>query len=178
MRLLRERGEGFCEVYALMEKSFPQNEIRGEREARAVLSNKAYRLYRITEGGKFIGLLGVWRLSDFLFIEHFATLPDVRGMGYGSRALRALFKMYGRAVLEVEPPEDEIKRRRIAFYERCGFHLSNEEYYQPPYREGGKPVRLMLMGYPQPIENHAKVTSQLYSAVYGIKNNLYTGEIL
>ena len=178
MRLLRERGEGFCEVYALMEKSFPQDEIRGEREARAVLSNKAYRLYRITEGGKFIGLLGVWRLSDFLFIEHFATRPELRGKGYGKRALEALLKKYKSAVLEVEPPEDEIKRRRIAFYERCGFHLSKEEYYQPPYRESGEPVRLMLMGYPQPIENHAKAASQLYSAVYGIKNNLYTGEIL
>jgi hypothetical protein len=78
--------------------------------------------------------------------------------------------MYSSAVLEVEPPEDEIKKRRIAFYERCGFHLSKEEYYQPPYQEGGEPVRLMLMSYPEPITRHDEVSAALYRDVYGIKN--------
>lgn len=169
MRLLRERGDGFDEVFALMEKSFPPEELRDKNAARAILKNRAYRLYRITDGGEFIGLLGVWRLSDFLFIEHFATRPELRGRGYGTLALKALFKMYSSAVLEVEPPEDEIKKRRIAFYERCGFHLSCEEYYQPPYREDGEPVRLMLMSYPEPIARHAEAAAVLYREVYGIK---------
>ena len=166
MRLLRERGDGFDEVFALMEESFPPEERREKDAARAILKKRAYRLYRITDGGEFIGLLGVWRLSDFIFIEHFATRPEKRGRGYGTLVLKALFKMYSSAVLEVEPPECEISKRRIAFYERCGFHLSREEYYQPPYKEDASPVRLMLMRYPTPIENHEKVAAALYREVY------------
>ena len=169
MRLLRERGDCFDEVYALMVKSFPPEELRDRNAARAVLKSGAYRLYRITERGEFIGLLGVWRLSDFLFIEHFATRPELRGRGYGALALRALFKMYSSAVLEVEPPENDLTRRRVGFYERCGFHLSRDEYYQPPYRKGDEPVRLMLMSYPEPIKNHATVAGALYREVYKIK---------
>lgn len=171
MRLLRERGDGFDEVFALMEESFPPEERREKDAARAILKNRAYRLYRITDGGEFIGLLGVWRLSDFIFIEHFATRPELRGRGYGTLALKALFKMYSSAVLEVEPPESELTSRRIAFYERCGFHLSRDEYYQPSYREGGEPVRLMLMSYPKPIVRHADVAAALYRDVYKVKNN-------
>lgn len=166
MRLLRERGDGFDEVFALMEESFPPEERREKDAARAILKKRAYRLYRITDGGEFIGLLGVWRLSDFIFIEHFATRPEKRGRGYGTLALKALFKMYSSAVLEVEPPESELTSRRIAFYKRCGFHLSRDEYYQPSYREGGEPVRLMLMRYPAPIENHGEVSAALYREVY------------
>lgn len=169
MRLLRERGDGFDEVYALMKESFPKSELRDEGAAREILENRTYRLYRITEGGEFIGFLGVWRLPEFLFIEHFATRPELRGKGYGKRALVSLFKLYESAVLEVEPPDNELTSRRIAFYERCGFHLSREEYYQPPYREDGEPVRLMLMSYPHPIVRHAEVASSLYRKVYGIK---------
>ena len=171
MRLIRERGEGFSEIYALMEKSFPPDEIRTMEGAKRILSNKSYRLYRIIDSGEFIGFIAVWKLSEFIFIEHFAMHPDKRGKGYGARALSALFKTYGQAVLEVEPPEDEIKRRRVAFYERCGFHLSREEYYQPPYREGGEAVRLMLMRYPNSIKNHGEVAAALYREVYKVKNN-------
>ena len=166
MKLLRERGEGFSEIYSLMIESFPPDELRSESGARAIVSNSAYRLYRITERGRFLGFISVWRLSEFAFIEHFAILPEMRGKGYGARAISALGRWYKDMVLEAEPPECEISKRRIAFYERCGFHLSMEEYYQPPYKKGASPVRLMLMRYPAPIENHEKVAAALYREVY------------
>ena len=166
MRLLRERGESFSEIYSLMERSFPQNEIRSEKDAEAILSDRAYRIYRITERGKFIGFITVWKLPEFAFIEHFAIQPELRGKGFGARALAALGGWYKDMVLEAEPPECEISKRRIAFYERCGFHLSKEEYYQPPYSEDSGPVRLMLMRYPKPIKDHGKVATALYREVY------------
>ncbi len=169
MRLLREHGEGFSEIWSLMEKSFPKSELRNEVTARAVLSDPRYRLYRITERGEFLGFITVWKLSGFAFIEHFAMRPELRGKGYGSLALAALGKKYAAMVLEVEPPETEMQKRRVAFYERCGFHISHEEYYQPPYRLGEAAVRLMLMRYPEPIENHGEVKDTLYREVYGIK---------
>lgn len=168
MRLLRERGEKFSEVYSLMETSFPKSELRDGAAARAVLSDRRYRLYRITERGEFLGFVTVWKLSGFAFIEHFAMRPDIRGKGYGSLALAALGKKYPALVLEVEPPKTDIQKRRVAFYERCGFHLSLEDYYQPPYQKGCEPVRLMLMRYPTPIENHGEVKDLLYREVYGI----------
>ena len=90
----------------------------------------------------------------------------MRGKGYGARVISALGRWYKDIVLEVEPPECENSKRRIAFYERCGFHLSKEEYYQPPYKKDASPVRLMLMRYPAPIENHGEVSAALYREIY------------
>ena len=45
-------------------------------------------------------------------------------------------------------PADEMKRRRVGFYQRLGFALNAHHYMQPPYTEGGSPVPLLLMTHP------------------------------
>ena len=51
----------------------------------------------------------------------------------------------GLLLLEVELPEEELSRRRIGFYERCGFTLHPYEYLQPPYHAEGEPFPLRIM---------------------------------
>jgi hypothetical protein len=51
-------------------------------------------------------------------------------------------------LLEVEPGEDEISRRRILFYERLGMKLCPFDYKQPPYRKNEKPFPMLIMSFP------------------------------
>lgn len=74
-------------------------------------------------------------------------------------------------VLEVEPPEGSLAKKRIRFYKRMGFHLNGYHYVQPPYRLGEHPVPLKLMSYPKPIHpNQIKtVTKRIYRHVYRLQ---------
>ncbi|MBR7146301.1 MAG: GNAT family N-acetyltransferase, partial [Oscillospiraceae bacterium] len=57
----------------------------------------------------------------------FAVREDCRGSGIGSELLDELIGTLPHPIcLEVEPPETEIAKRRIAFYERNGFSPAYE----------------------------------------------------
>ena len=53
------------------------------------------------------------------------------------------------AVLEIEPPEDELTCRRLRFYERLGFRANDFPYTHPSYRTGAAahPHRLVVMSH-------------------------------
>ena len=70
----------------------------------------------------------------------------------------------------VEPPEGELTRRRIAFYERNGFCLNPYPYAQPSIAEGRAPVPLMIMTYGHQIseEEFIKTRDLLYKEVYHV----------
>lgn len=55
-------------------------------------------------------------------------------------------------VLEIEPPQDDISRRRRAFYERCGFCTTEHAHLQPPYHAGQAELPLVVMSYPRAID--------------------------
>lgn len=71
-------------------------------------------------------------------------------------------------VLEIEIPNDEISLKRKNFYEKLGFKLNNQEYYQLPLRKGNKPLKLNLMSYPEkiPDENFKIIENIIQSFVY------------
>ena len=79
-----------------------------------------------------------------------------------------VIKEKGRIVLEVDLPTDNLSRRRIAFYTRCGLTLSPEEYIQPAYRAGGNeiPMRLMYCGVDME-QDYEQIKSSIYRTVYG-----------
>lgn len=74
-------------------------------------------------------------------------------------------------ILEAEPPElNETARRRVAFYERLGYKLNPHEYYQPPYKLGGKPLRLVIMSAPNALseEEFFRARTVLYRDAYEV----------
>ena len=74
-------------------------------------------------------------------------------------------------ILEAEPPElNETARRRVAFYERLGFNLNPHEYYQPPYKPVGRPVRLVIMSAPKALtdEEFFRARTVLYRDAYEV----------
>ena len=67
------------------------------------------------------------------------------------RILHDLCRRAGRVILEIDPPEDEISRRRRGFYERNGFVYNEYDYIHPSYLRPPQPHRLMVMSYPEAI---------------------------
>ncbi|MCM1066740.1 MAG: GNAT family N-acetyltransferase [Muribaculaceae bacterium] len=117
----------------------------------------------------FAGLVTTWHFDHFNYIEHFATMPALRGAGVGSYTLQSLIQGFDTPwVLEVERPaaDNPMAARRIAFYERNGFHLLDYDYIQPPYAPGLPEVPLLLMSTDPHIDPH-HVAQVLHREVYG-----------
>ena len=138
--------ELFPAVYALMQQSFPLAEYRTFADTQALLSRGDYELLVHADADGIIGLIAHWKLEDFLFVEHFAVSEQRRGSGIGG----ALMKAYVDAallpvILEVEASDSPIAKRRIAFYQRLGFTLSDFGYEQPCLQGGVAHIPLLLM---------------------------------
>ena len=137
----------FDEVFSIMEHSFPPDEMRPYREQMDLLTNKWYKIIvALDESDRIIAFAATWQFEDVLFIEHLATRPDMRGQGIGAELLSYLTcDEKCTVLLEVEPPENDLTRRRIAFYERNGFVLNLYPYIQPSISKGRAAVPLMIM---------------------------------
>ena len=68
--------------------------------------------------------------ESFLYIEHFCVLPKT-------------------LMLEIDPPKDDISKRRKGFYERSGFTENEFPHIHPPYHKGNKGHELVLMTCPK-----------------------------
>lgn len=173
---LRRPGEGMAEMERVYMSSFPVEERRAWEQIVDFSSRLRHPLTftLITIAGRPVGFLTWWRFKGFRYVEHFAVEESMRGRGIGELAL-GVFVERDRSpvVLEVEPAErGALARRRIRFYERCGFRPHPDyRYVQPPYAEGLPEVALMLMtaSYRSGSVNLAKIDRVLKMMVYGCK---------
>lgn len=146
----------WTEAWNIYEQSFPLCEQRPLGEHIKALADPAFQYNLLTDEGKLVGLLSWWEWeakdgTPFRFGEHFAISPRIRSKGYGSQALKYLFGDDSRLVLlEIDPPEDDISRRREQFYLRNGL-VTNYEYdhVHPSFRSPTEAHKLMIMSYPR-----------------------------
>lgn len=158
-------------VENLLHESFPEEERRDdEMQRHNTDNNPLFTAYLITDDTENIGLITLWKLSGFLYVEHLATSPGVRNKGYGKMIMQALLSNFpdSKIVLEVELPEDELSKRRVGFYERNGFTLCDKPYVQPPYRKTGSPIPMYIMysGTESIDEMFETITSEIHKNVY------------
>ena len=156
----------------LLNLAFPRQDRRDDaRQRHETDHNPLFTPYLISENGQEIGLLTLWRFPGFTYAEHLATLPSLRGKGLGQRVMEKLINDSSLPiVLEVEPPTDELKQRRIGFYQRCGFMLwEHRTYMQPPYSAQlpSIPLRLMVHGQLSEEQDFDHVCREIYTNVYG-----------
>ena len=166
MELIKAKAEDFEVIYSEMEKSFVREEIRDRARAREVMDEENYVIYHVTDDDTRVGFITIWELSGFAFAEHFVTYEEFRNKGYGKEALKMIEEKYKKVVLEVEPPEDGIKKRRIAFYKRQGFFENAQPYIQPPYRDEDEGVPLIIMSYPAKLSDFEAHVTEIYGRVY------------
>ncbi len=85
-------------VEELLHQSFPLNERRDDDCQRFNTDNNPlFHCYLITENvdekeESLIGLITVWELNGFRYVEHLATSPAIRNKGYGKLTMEALKK--------------------------------------------------------------------------------------
>ncbi len=151
----------FEQAFALYQASFPPEERRDDAEQQRVLKKDAYHFDFIMLGDTFVGVMLYWETEDFIFLEHFTTLPALRGNGYGKRALDLLKAKNKLILLEIEPPADEITQRRYNFYKRNGFVMNPHHHIQAKYHLGDEDLELKVLTYPRVMEKDE------YCAFYG-----------
>lgn len=155
----------------LLHESFPTDERRDDDMQREYTdSNPDFTAYLITDNEDKVGLITLWELNGFYYVEHLATSPNVRNKGYGKLIMQNLVNIFkdNRIVLEVELPENELSKRRIGFYERNGFKLCMKSYTQPPYRRNGNsiPMQVMYYGADSIDDDFEMIKSEIHSKVY------------
>lgn len=161
--------DDFEQLYALMDDSFPKAEIRNFKGQRELLENPHYNVYVLRKNSEILAFFAEWENESYRFIEHLAVNEKSRSQGLGSKTLQAYNALSSKPVLlEVEPPEDDMQRRRVKFYERNGFHLSSYSYVQPVINEGYESVPLVMMTYPEALSNEElkQVKNWLDQTVY------------
>lgn len=168
--ILREiKKEEFKEIYEIMEASFPPEERRTYEEEKKQFVKSKYKILVVEDEIGIQGFIKEWDLKACYFIEHFAIKSQNRGKGLGSRVMKEYLKGKSKAIiLEVEGQGKEIAKRRIAFYKRLGFTLSDIEYIQPNLQKTNKDILLKLMYYPKEItrEDLIKGQEEIFTKVY------------
>ena len=153
----------------LYNQSFPEDEKRGLDLQKEIMSHPAFRIRHYKSDDLYQGFINTFHFTDFVFVDHMAVVPEVRGSGIGSSIMRELLESEGKPVLlEVERPVNCDAVRRIRFYESLGFHLNVYDYIQPLMEEGKNDVPLFLMSYPRRLEmaDFEKVRLTIYRNVY------------
>jgi len=136
---------------SLYRSSFPLHEQRESVSQAEILSNEDYHFNLIYDGDCFVGLLLAWETKEFIYIEHFCILSELRSKKYGQTALNLLGQQGKIVILEIDPPIDTVSIRRKGFYARNGFAANPYSHIHPPYHKGNIGHDLVIMSYPRKI---------------------------
>lgn len=139
----------------LYEYSFPEEERRpysSPEELDSFLkAHPDFNIYGIYSDSGIVGFISVWKMDGWIYGEHLATIPELRGSGLGAATLEQIKRLAEQEdgmLLEVELPDNEMARRRIDYYIRQGFILHPDfRYFQPPYFPGAPEVEMLIMTY-------------------------------
>lgn len=155
------------------ESSFPKVERRDFESTAELLNTRPdFSAYAIYKGDIYVGFFTRWNLGKFYYIEHIALDESARSLGIGRVMMeRIITESELPIVIEVEIPNDELSKRRVGFYVRSGFVLSQQNYQQPPYREEDPWTDMFLMSYGDIdlASLHEEVKKIIYLEVYQIK---------
>lgn len=141
----------YNQALKLYQISFPHHEQREKRSQEKILSDDEYNFMLIYDEDVFVGLLLYWEQEEFIYIEHFCILPEMRNKQYGQKALTLLSEQNKTLILEIDLPVDDISKRRKKFYERCGFTENFFTHTHPPYHKETEGHRLVVMSCPKQI---------------------------
>lgn len=161
----------FTLLYRILERSFPATERGSEELHYSEFRRPEFRCMCYEPDGIPAAFLNYFYLSDadLVFVEHFAVESTLRGKGTGSEMLRCFLEAAtgSLVVLEVEPPEGETEKRRIAFYQRLGMTLNKGEYFQPEFYGKSPAIPLKLMtNRPLDDAEFAKVKQLIHKRIY------------
>ena len=140
--------------------AFPKDERRPIKSITELLQEDYFEFIPLYTDNEFVGFATLWMFEKFAYLEHFAIRPEKRNGGIGFAFIKALQensikdskliftlpqKTIKNIVIEVEKPDNEIARKRIGFYERLGFKILDNYYFQPPYSKENSGLEMKVM---------------------------------
>lgn len=162
--------------WCLYEDAFPVTERRPKPMFLETMKKENFVTETIWVNAEPLALIFWWNFDTTVYIEHLAVMQKQRNNGLGGRILEDFFRRFPFGttfIIEVEPPENELARRRIEFYKRHGMFLNEYPYEQPGYKDIFKPLPLKLMTYPCAISEEAsnhfknKLVPEIYFMAFG-----------
>ena len=115
---------------------FPRAELKPLGAMLRLMDMNRYDPLYVVDGGKPVGYALAWLPEgrQGALLEYFGVLRGLRNGGLGTAILKLLVERYGQIFGEAEKPdpavpleENDLRRRRIAFYERNGFRVLDYE---------------------------------------------------
>lgn len=165
--------EEFDRFYQILSNNFPTKEIKEYNYMKDTFHAGLYQVLTLKDNDQIVGIMSFYQHDNFRFIDYFAIDGSLKGKGMGSEMLQYFINLDDKMViLEVEHPEDEQSKRRIAFYQRNGLYLNDQfEYFVPPVRNLKHRLYFHLMSSKRKINNieFEKYYPQILKMVYGIE---------
>ncbi len=168
MNITKLEKKDFESFFALMQEAFPPEEYRPKEKQYAIIDDSNYSAHVLIDNNEVHAFIATWKLNSFYFAEHLAVSPKMRNQGVGSAFVKEYLKLiHMPLILEVENLTDSLSQRRIGFYERLGFILTDICYDQPNFQESEKriPLRIMYHNNGQEFDT-AKVKQEIFEKVY------------
>ena len=155
------------DVIKLYIDSFAESERKDIEKLKWLIVNEPrMNLCSVMIENKFSGFIIYWILDGFYYWEYFTILSNIRNQNIGKKVLDWVKNnLEGVIILEVEEPLDDIKSRRIKYYERNGYVIVDKTYRQPCYKTLGVDYPLWIMSNQQ-TENTEKYTDLIKKHVY------------
>ncbi|MDH6358374.1 GNAT family N-acetyltransferase [Parabacteroides sp. PF5-9] len=155
----------FLDVYSC---SFPLHEQRNAQQQKAAFEDYRYHLIVLIDGQTLCSFIAYWDFDDYVYIEHLAVNPLLRGQNRGSQMLSLFAQAVDKTiVLEIDPIIDEVSEKRFHFYEKLGYVRNPYIHDHPAYNPQFKPHRLIILSYPCLLEKptYERFKSDLTSIV-------------
>ncbi|MCC8035612.1 MAG: GNAT family N-acetyltransferase [Rikenellaceae bacterium] len=138
------------QVWRLYNESFPEYGRRRVSSHTMACEDPDFHTYISIDNGNLLALLFYWTYGKTIYIEHVAVDPQMRGKNIGSKLLTSFARDNADStiMLEIDPPVDEISKRRLAFYERIGFKNTGRIFTHPSYSRNGQGHELLVLSFP------------------------------
>lgn len=117
-----------------LSEAFPPNERKPLPDIRGLMAAGRYEVWGLFDGEMLLGYATLWMEpadKSCILLDYLGVTAARRNGGLGQQIVRMLAEqMEGKSLLLIEaerpvegydPAENDIRRRRLAFYERCGF---------------------------------------------------------
>jgi ribosomal protein S18 acetylase RimI-like enzyme len=135
--------QSFLAIYSV---SFPEHEQRNREQQLTAFSDNRYHLSILTENDQVVSFIAWWNFPTYVYIEHFAVSPEFRGKNIGSNMINTFADRIKKTiVIEIDPPINDISRKRLAFYEKVGYKANPHKHFHPPYNPKNKPHELLVL---------------------------------
>lgn len=179
MRLADASEENYWnDVFDLYGQAFPAEELMTIEDLTAMVDQGRCHIQALVDDDQFVGLSITFSLERYTYLAYFAIRSDLRGQGYGSKALTLIKDTYRNLVLEIETtyqPESLNFKQRL---KRKQFYLK-QKLKASHFTVSCYGVTMELMST---MENyHFKDYVKLYERLFGKKetaNNIALDTIL